>query len=240
MKAIRPHFLGFLLLLPLALSGAPTVADSTTDKFRGGKVQWARLKTESRHWNRHSEGDSDVLDLMRAHTSLNIDDTWYSANAATLEGLCAYPFIFSENITFLPPAEGDRLAEYLRRGGFMLLDACIDVRINPDAEAYLTAQKAALARLLPEARIVVLEPKHEIFSIYFKLAQFPPQTASRTNPRWANHSTAPLRGVFLGERMIGVISLSGFQCAWAGRKTSQSATDAIQMVTNIYVYAMTR
>lgn len=37
--------------------------------------------------------------------------------------------------------------------------------------------------------------------------------------------------------MIGVISLSGFHCGLVG--ASETATNAVKMVSNIYVYAMT-
>jgi hypothetical protein len=237
MTAFRHVFAGCVLLVPL---GRAWCADDPAEKFRGGKVQWARLQTDSPYWSRHSERDVHVLNLMRTHSSLNIDDTWYTARADNLEELCTYPFIFAENVSMLSDADANNVAEYLRRGGFLLIDACIHIQINPDAEAFLAAQTKTLLRQFPDLRIVDLEPKHAIFSIYFKLSQFPPQTKSSTNPSWANRSTAPLRGLFLGKRMIGVISLSGFQCGWNGSPRGQTATGAVQMVTNIYVYAMIR
>jgi hypothetical protein len=227
--------LGGLLLL--AGAGALRAAPPAATQFRGGKVEWARLKTDSPHWDQHSERDSHVIALMRTETSLNMDDAWHAASVGQLEELCAYPFLFAETIATVSDAEARNLAEYLRRGGFLLIDACVRVTVNPDADAFLADQTAILRRQFPQLRVAALEPGHEIFSIYFKLEHFPPQTHSGTNPSWAHRSTEPLRGLFLGERMIGLISLSGFQC---GLVQNPNPSEVIRMVTNIYLYAMTR
>lgn len=226
------------LLLLLTLASALRAAVPLDERFRGGKVEWARLKTDSPHWDQHAERDIYVLGLMRTQTSLNIGDALHSARVNNLEEMCAYPFIFAENITTLSDTDGAKLAEYLRRGGFLLVDACIRVTVNPNADEFLAAQTRTLLKQFPNLRITPLAPDHEVFSVYFKMDKSPPQTRSGTNPSWAHGSTEPLRGLYLGDRMIGVISLSGFQCAWIG--ANRTATDAIQMVTNIYIYAMTR
>jgi hypothetical protein len=201
------------------------------------KFDWARLKTDNPYWNQHAERDKFVIDLMRRETSLQIGNASHSAHVKELGELSMYPFLFAESISPLSEVEAAQLAEYLRRGGFLLIDACIRVTVNPDWKEYLATQIKTLTRLFPEVRVEVLAPGHEIFSNYFRLANTPPQTRSFTNPTWANGSTEPLRGVFLGDRMIGIISLSGFQCGLVG--AGDTATNAVKMVSNIYVYAMT-
>jgi hypothetical protein len=229
-----PRLSNYVLFL-LSFAGALPAAES--DRILRDKVEWARLKTGSPYWNRHSERDVHVLRLMRTETSLEISDTWHSARADSLEELGAYQFIFAESVAPLSGPELDKVAEYLRRGGFLLIDACVAVSINPDAQTFLDAQIKTLSRKFPELRVETLQPNHELFSVYFKMTKTPPQTKSGTNPRWANGSTEPLRGVFLGERMIGVISLSGFQCGFG---QNPNPSEVIRMVTNIYIYAMSR
>jgi hypothetical protein len=224
-------------LLPLILAGGAIHAATPGDRTLVGRVEWARLKTDSPYWNRHSERDVQVLRLMRTETSLEISDTWHSASANSLEELSVHPFIFAESVAPLSDPEIDKVAEYLRRGGFLLIDACVAVSINPDAQKFLDAQVKSLSRELQGLRVEALKPNHEVFSIYFKMTKSPPQTRSGTNPRWANGSTEPLRGIYLGERMIGVISLSGFQCGFG---QNPNPPEVIRMVTNIYIYAMSR
>jgi len=227
----------FSVLLFLLFGGALDAADPANEPSRGGKFDWARLKTDSPYWNQHAERDAHVIDLMRKQTSLNIGDAWHSAEVSRLEELCAYPFVFAQTIASLTDADGGNLAEYLRRGGFLLIDACVRVTVNPNAELYLAAQTKTLVRQFPNVRVVALAPDHEIYSAYFKLTKFPPQTRSGTNPSWARGSTEPLRGIFLEDRLVGVISLSGFQC---GLVQNPNPADIVQMVTNICIYAMTR
>jgi len=226
------------LFVGLVLLGSHAGGATPTENRAGAiKVEWARLKTGSRYWDRHSERDVQLLRQMRTETSLEIADTWHAARANEPEELSQHPFIFSEGLASLTEPELGHVTEYLRRGGFLLIDACVAVSINPDAQQFLDTQIRMLTRKLPDIRVEVLKPEHEVFSIYFKMAQFPPQTRSGSNPRWANGSTEPLRAVFLGERMIAVVSLSGFQCGFA---QNPRPGDVMRMVTNIYIYAMSR
>jgi hypothetical protein len=231
MPRLRHH-----LVVLISVAGAIHAA-TRGDGSLVGRVEWARLKTGSPYWNRHSERDVQVLRLMRTETSLEISDTWHSASANSLEELSTHPFIFAESVAPLSDPEIENVTEYLRRGGFLLIDACVAVSINPDAQKFLDAQVKSLSRKLQGLRVEMLKPNHEVFSIYFKMTKSPPQTRSGTNPGWANGSTEPLRGIYLGERMIGVISLSGFQCGFG---QNPNPPEVIRMVTNIYIYAMSR
>lgn len=232
MPRLRRHAF-FLVSLAAVLQGAVPASQPSV----GARVEWARLKTGSPYWDRHAERDMQVLQLMRKETSLEMSDIWHSARAINLDELCAHPFIFAESVAPLSEPELEKVAEYLRRGGFLLIDACVAVSINPNAQKFLEAQIQTLSRKLPGLRMETLKPDHEVFSVYFKMTKFPPQTRSGSNPSWANGSTEPLRGVFLGDRMIGVISLSGFQCGFG---QNPNPGEVMRMVTNIYIYAMSR
>jgi hypothetical protein len=50
--------------------------------------------------------------------------------------------------------------------------------------------------------------------------------------------TNPLRLLYAGDRVIGILSLSGMQCGWSGADHAPRAF--MMMVTNIYLYAITR
>jgi hypothetical protein len=225
--------LAFALAWPLH-AAAPLPAN---EQYRGSKVEWARLKTVNRFWDQHSDRDSHVLGLMRSNTTLNITSTWHSADIGDLKDLCSHPFIFAQSIAGISDDDGARLAEYLRRGGFILIDACVRISVNPDSDAYLAAQLSVLTKQFPNLRVEPLRPEHEIFSIYFKMRETPPQYKSGSNVRWGHGGTEPLRGFYVGDRLAGIISLSGFQCGWTG--LGQTATDSVRMVSNIYIYAMT-
>ena len=228
----------FLALAALAVS--PSRAADGTDELRGERVGWARLKTPSEYWRRHATGDPVLMRFLRENTSLNIDPTWYVADIDRLDELCAYPLVFSQGIGMVDdPREKAHLGEYVRRGGFLLIDCCINVSITPSADAFLREQQRALAEILPEARLVALPPTHAVYGCYFQIpGGRPPHTFNRNvyDPEFAKHG---LYGVMVGSRLTGIISLSGLQCGWDGMIAPPGHSLAcMRMLVNIYVYAM--
>ena len=216
-------------------------AQTPAAPHRGGRVAWARLVTSDPHWQRHSRSDADLSAFIRTQTSLNLEPTWYSAAPAQLDALCEYPLLFSTDVSAVTkPAEQANLREYFARGGFMLVDACINTKeVNPDPDAFLEANRAAFRVLLPGVEFKPLATDHEIYRCYFKLKETPPHSFMDRihDPKWARH---PLYGVYHGERMVAVISLSGLQCGWDRMTDESHAERCMQMVVNIYVHAMTR
>lgn len=221
------------LFLLLALSGALHAATMpAAERLRGGTVEWARLQTRGAYWDRHANSDPVLLDFLRRNTTLNIGVRWNSAWVAKLDELCLYPFLYSDSIASLTAEEGRNLAEYLRRGGFLFVDACRNKEINPNIGKFLLAQLKVLSAQFPNLRSEKILPNHELYSIYFRMKEFPPYRKS--------DGQEPLHGVFVGDRMVAVIGLNGFQCAWAGYSDQANANASAQMVTNIYLYAMSR
>jgi len=206
---------------------------------RGGRVGWARLITPGPAWNRHAETDATLTAFIRGETSLNIDPTWYSADPAKLDRLCAFPLIFTNNLTDVrQPAHLKNLQEYLRRGGFIFVDACTNTTITPDPDAFLQRHIALMTALVPGAQVRPLPRDHEIYRQYFAMSETPPHIYNLNiyDPKFARHG---LYGVFDGARMVSLLSVSGLQCGWAGKDGSSHAEECMKMVVNIYVYAMT-
>jgi hypothetical protein len=196
-------------------------------------VAWARLKTSSPYWDRHEGIDEPWLAAVRSCTSIDIDRHWHEADAGKLAELCQYPLIFAANMTDLSKAEISNLREYLLRGGFLIMDACLDPHVTPSRSGFVATEVEYVKAMLPEARIEILAPRHRIFSVFYQMREFPPQARQS-----AAEPINPLRGVFVGDRMVGVISLSGFQCGLEGHGRLASAEDTAQMLVNVYVYAM--
>jgi hypothetical protein len=206
------------------------------DRFRGGKVEWARLKHSGPYWDRHAESDDALLGFIRSNTSLNIDSKWQFAAANDLSAMTGYPFLFADTLGYLKKNEQDNLAEYLRRGGFVMIDACGNVEINPGPMQFLQQHLLILGRMFPDLRVEALAPNHEVFSIYFKMRAFPPQT--RPGNSWLDGPVNPLRLIYSGDRVVGIMSISGLQCGWS--LVGNKPQPPMKMLTNIYLYAITR
>jgi hypothetical protein len=223
------------ILLVAEMAHAATAPLPVSERPRGSKFEWARLRTSGVYWNRHADGDPKLISYIRRSTSLNVEAAMYPVRATSVEDLSVYPFIYCDNIGYLTPEESKNLGEYLRRGGFLFIDACRNSTINPSVPKFLSDQLRVLKSEFPDLRTEEAPPSHEIFSIYFKMTQFPPYH-TRPPPR----PGFPLLLVYAGDRLISVIGRNGFQCAWASSSDEDLGRRCAQMVANIYVYAITR
>jgi len=239
----RANFLKTLLAGVVFLPGAAAFA-SAVDKLRGDRVGWARLKTPSPDWKRHAGSDPILTKFFRDETTLNIDATWYVADANDLGELCRYPFLFSQGVGVITDQPSrSNLAEYIHRGGFLLVDACHDIHVTPDFDEFLRLQIAFYSAALPEARVVALPATHEIYRCHFQIPDGRPPHTFMSNVYDPNKVRYGLYGVMIGLRLAGVISLCGWQCGWDHVEypsPSPVGTDVacMRMVVNIYIYAM--
>ena len=208
---------------------------SDNDSLRSERVGWARLQTSSPNWRVHAATDPRLMQFFRNETTLNIDPTWYAADVKNLEEMCRYPLLFSQGIqTVGAPEERHNLAEYIRRGGFLLIDACINPVYRGDVDVYIARQQQVLLQSLPGVRFQLLPNSDPIFHCFFQFPDGIPHTA--VEPGWNNHG---LYGIYLGRRLVGVISTSGLQCGWAGmRRLPGHDIRCMQMLVNIYIQAM--
>ena len=212
--------------------------------MRGDRVGWARLKTASPNWRRHAGSDPILTKFLR-RTTLNIDSAWYVADVGNMDELCKYPLLFSQNVGVVADQLGrDNVAEYIRRGGFMLVDACHDSHVTPDFDEFLGQQFAFYSAVLPEAQIVSLPTTHEVYRCFFQIPDGqPPHTFMKNiyDPRKARHG---LYGVMIGPRLAGIVSVCGWQCGWDHVTEHASHVPfgldiaCMRMVVNIYIYAM--
>jgi len=220
--------------------GLGTLAQAHDFSGIGGVLAWARLKTESSHWKRHAGSDPRLLLFMRTNTSLNIDTSWHWADVEDLDQMCQYPFLFSEGLHHVVDLQGQaNLREYLKRGGFIFIDSCINTDINPDPDVFLQSEIDTLQRVLPDAQVTALPPDDSIYRICFVMKDGLPHTYMNNiyNPQWAKHG---LYAVHSGGRLVSMISLSGLQCGWDGMKPDREhIRECEKMMFNIYAYVIT-
>jgi hypothetical protein len=236
-------------ILVACLAGSTCLLARDADNFlgdstqsRGGRIGWARLITTRVDWQRHARSDPKLTDFIYKQTSLNIDATWYSADPEKLEQLSAFPLVFVNDLREVRRHEGQQnLAEYLQRGGFLIIDACQGTEKEP--KRFLREHIEYFHALLPEATVRELPKEHPVFSCYFELREHPPHT-------WIFNATVPelsaewlatrFNGVSVGERMVALISLSALQCGWDGYGRAGADIESMRALVNIYVYAMSQ
>ncbi|MBC8094656.1 MAG: DUF4159 domain-containing protein [Akkermansiaceae bacterium] len=206
------------------------------DQLRAERVVWARLVTPNQDWVIHSDRDPGLAGFIRANTSLDIWKSQYSANPAHLDQLCLHPFIYAKDLRWVrDPAQLTNISEYLRRGGFMCVDACATEEVNPDMEAYLRDNTAIFKRMFPAAEIRKLSETHGVYTCFFKLSRTDIYTPDMGNQ--ARRAGYGLYGVFVEGRMVAIISMYGLQCGWP--QTPMRTPGCMKFILNMYVYAMT-
>lgn len=220
-------------------SGRPSVNNPM--EARGGEVTWARLQTEYIHWNRHSNAEPSIVKFIHDHTRLNIGSDWQAANIDSLDSMIQYPFLYSEGIQMVTKEHQlNNLREYLLRGGFIVMDACINTNVTPNPDLFVSDQIATIKNLLPGSMVRRLPEDDPIFNIFFKIEGDAPHSFmdSVFDPQWAKHG---FYAIYYEDRPVALVSVSGLKCGWADLMTWEGH-DVLcsQMMVNIYIWAMTR
>lgn len=233
------------VLAGVALAPGLAVFGADFDHLRGDRVGWARLKTASPHWKRHAGADPVLMKFFHDETALNIDPIWYAADVGRMSELCLYPLLLSQNVGVVAdPGGRGNIAEYVRRGGFLLVDACCNRGVTPDFDLFLEQHMDFFDVVLPESRIVLLPATHEVYRSHFQIPNGkPPHTFDRGvfDPHKAQFG---LYAVMIGGRMAGLVSLCGLECGWDHVTSNPSIAPAghdvacMEMLVNIYICAM--
>jgi hypothetical protein len=210
---------------------------------RGPLLPWARLKFPCRggdtdDWNVHPNGDLNLIDEIRAKTSLNVEKRWNVAESNRLETMTPFPFIFmhAELAPDLDAQDVANLREYLLRGGFLFAEDCVNGKLRSDRsgdEFFRRMRNVEFPRILPEARLEKLPNDHLVFRCFY---QFP-----NGLPLMPNRKPYGLHALKLQDRVVALLSATDLHCGWANGEVwfgREKYIESIQMGTNIYLYAM--
>lgn len=245
-KLNRKEFLKLLLASGgaafLGLRGATAAPRSSA---RGPICPWGRLKfkcanNDTDDWNVHPHGDINLIDHLTTQTNINIDRNWNVARIEKLDDMTRYPFLFMHSE--LPPELDDaaraNLREYLLRGGFLFAEDCVigKGRTGSSGSTDLFFQKMfiEMPRILPEAKLELLEYDHPVFKSYYNIRGGLPHMQGIPHG---------LYGMTYEGRLVALLSPSDLHCGWTngyGWFSPEKAQKALQMGTNIYLYAMTQ
>jgi Domain of unknown function (DUF4159) len=230
--------LGIIAVL-LTTRNAYGNSDLTKPKPRAERVGWARLKTPNPYWKRHSRSDGEMARFLNQNTTLNIEPTWYEADVDNLESMVLFPFVLCSDLSqIFNQAARRNLGEYLKRGGFLFLDACMNPDINPSSRNFYEGQVAVLKSLDTSFALIPVPNDHLIYSLFYRMDQGLPKTmrANRYDPDWTRYGLMEMQ---VAGRTCGIFNMNGLQCGWDKMPGPMDHyIECMKMMANIYLYAM--
>jgi len=159
-----------------------------------------------------------------------------------------FPFLYISTDTGfeLTKREKKNFAEYLKHGGFAMLDNGFPQEKHSDAEASLRqVLRDAETALGSAAFIAVIPPSHPLFYSFFDFTSGPPLGAAHLPPGRFNQRRIPidpemhpdffLEGLWFRSRLVAVYSDLGYGLRWA-ESTENSPQQKFGV--NIVVYAL--
>jgi len=229
-------------------------AVAATQESKGPPVPWGRLKFtgengDQEDWHVHPNGDLNLIDSVRDHTSINLEKKWNVADITDLKSMTPYPFLFmhAEIAPVLTDAERQNLREYLLRGGFLFAEDCVNGYgrhgMNRENDYFFRAMKNELPNLIPGTKFEKLPNSHPIFHCFHTLNGLPLIQGigiKGTPEAMAEHG---LWGLSYHGRLMSVLSPTDLHCGWTngpGWFTEKQNIESVQMGTNIYLFAMTQ
>ncbi len=167
-----------------------------------------------------------------------------------LDRLRQYPFLFmtSENAFELTDRQKQNFVDYVKAGGFLLMDDCV---VGTGGDFFYQCAYGLLENLFGRGSVRVIPREHEVFhNLYDLTATGLPWLhymggnhtldPGRGAPHGLNHGA---RGLFLGDRLAVFLSSQDLHCGWVDSRGVEWGLDgyrkSIQMGINIILYALT-
>ncbi|MBN1509856.1 MAG: DUF4159 domain-containing protein [Sedimentisphaerales bacterium] len=159
-----------------------------------------------------------------------------------------YPFLFmtGENGYVLTDEQKQNLQDYLKAGGFLLMDDCV---VSDGGDFFYRSSYELLENLFGKGSVRQIPREHEICHNIYDLREVglptleyirrrPYRTMRQTHGQ--NHGP---RGLFLGDRLAVFLSSTDLHCGWCDSHGIEWGLDGyrktIQWGINIILYAMT-
>ncbi len=164
------------------------------------------------------------------------------------ESLREYPFLFmtGENYYQLPDVQKQNLQDYLKAGGFLLMDDCV---VGDGGDFFYRSSHELLEQLFGRGSVRQIPREHEVFHNLYDLREIGLPTLEYARRRGfpgvrqthgQNHGA---RGVFLRDRLAVFLSSTDLHCGWCDSHGIEWGPEGyrktIQLGINLILYALT-
>jgi hypothetical protein len=159
-----------------------------------------------------------------------------------------YPFLFmtGENAYEFTDAQKQNLQDYIKAGGFLLMDDCV---VSDGGDFFYHSSYELLEEIFGRGSVRQIPREHEVFHNLYDLREVGLPTLEyirRRGYRGVRHTHGQnhgARGVFMGDRLAVFLSSTDLHCGWCDSHGIEWGLDGyrktIQWGINIILYALT-
>ena len=197
---------------------------------------FTRLMYESGDWDVDQRMPSNVIDTLLQYTTLRVAPVEHVVPLADTRMLTA-PFCYmaGHKLVEFNPEERRNFEQYVRNGGFVLVDDC-----NHDLDGlFAKSFEREMAAIFGEDALAKLPSDHPIYGSFFDF-DGPPATSIELNG-WGDDLVHDyLRGIEVRGRLGVLYSNKDYGCEWDfdWRNKKWLVEDVTKFAVNIVIYAL--
>ena len=212
-----------------------------------GDFQWTRVRVslvkdgkELKYTDEEElgeqEGDHELLTALEKATTLKADKKIKVVNLDKVDEICNYPIIFihEQEETVLNEKEVKNMRDYIKRGGFVFIDDCVNEKEDYDS-FFRTMKKEIETKVFPEKRMTKISNNHEIYKCFYTLSNGTPYIQGKDQGGWGYFDEKDKLRIFM--------CATDIQCGWkeqyAGFWGAEKRLEALKMGINMIMYVLT-
>jgi len=188
-----------------------------------------------RGWaHNYPDSDENLNDFIRRATDINIDVMSYRVVEMSSDELFDYPFAYisEPGEMALTVAEVNNLREYVKRGGFILMD-------DFDGAIQIATMKSQVYRAFPDRLFIEIGTNHLFFNIHFQLDNLDAMAPYVPGENISYHGIVNDRGDVAIAAGYNNDLANFWEWYYLGEMPLKPATDAFRLGVNAVVYSMT-
>ena len=235
--ALGPAGPGRRRFLSLAVAALGTAALRPARALEPDYDFWfTRLSYESGNWDVDERMPSNLITALIDYTQLRVDPTEHVLALSDPRMLGApFCYLSGHKLVEFNPDERRHFEQYVRRGGFILVDDC-----NHDIDGlFAKSFEAEMARIFGAKALRKLPNRHPLYSSFFQF-DGPPTTAMELNGWGDDIVHEHLQGIEIDGRLGVLYSNKDYGCEWDydWRNKRWLAEDNTRFAVNIVMYAL--
>lgn len=233
----------------LSVNGQPSrndndsLVDLEPDAFCFSRLRYTTIEPTRKPWNHLPEYDDAFLKFLNKVTNVKVSEKSFNERVIGVEDLhriffeansrlkiFLHPFLFmtGQSRFVLSRKQGAALGEYIKRGGFLWADDCVDRNMLPFSHCVIRQ----IDKILPNTIMERVPPSHEIYHCFYDIPDGSPYCWGE---RLGDH------GLFYDNRLAIFLTPNDVHCGMArdAPRFIPYREACLKIAANVVIYALT-